>query len=85
VSGLICAVEIDPALPTTLYASTGSQILKSVNGGASWNSVGPPDGSISRVAIAVGPPTILYAASATDGVRIYNSIDGGSTWGVPGL
>jgi hypothetical protein len=80
VSSVICSVEIDSALPTTIYASTCGQILKSVDGGASWDSLSPPDESISRVAIAAGPPTILYAGSATDRVRIYSSTDGGVTW-----
>jgi len=80
VSGSVCSVEVDPDVATTLYVSTCSRIMKSMNGGASWISVGPPDGSISRVAIAVGRPTMLYAASATDRVRVYSSADGGVTW-----
>lgn len=80
VTGAVCSIEVDPEIATTLYVSTCSRIMKSIDGGANWTGVGPPDGSISRVAIAVGHPTMLYAASATDAVRVYNSVDGGVTW-----
>jgi hypothetical protein len=80
VADSICSIDVDPANPMTLYASTCSRIIKSMDGGTSWNSIDPPDESISRVAIAVGPPTVLYAASVTDQVRVYSSTDGGVTW-----
>lgn len=83
VSGLVCSVEVDPATPTTLYASTCSQLIKSADAGASWSSVGPTDAPISIVAIAAGPPTVLYAGSVElDGVRVFTSTDGGMTWSV---
>ena len=38
--GQICALAIDPATPTTLYAGTyGGGVFKSTNGGGNWSAV----------------------------------------------
>jgi hypothetical protein len=80
VSGQVCSVEIDPAaIPTTLYASLCSQIIKGIDLGdlgVNWRSVGPLE-PISSVAIAAGPPLILYA---WDGGQVFSSRDGGVNW-----
>jgi hypothetical protein len=84
VSGQVCSVEIDPAaIPTTLYASLCSQIMKGIDlgePGVNWSSVGPLE-PIYSVAIAAGPPLILYA---WDGVQVFSSIDGGVKWDIGG-
>jgi hypothetical protein len=83
VSGSICSVEVDPAIPTTLYASKCSQLLKSGDAGETWKSIGPTDGAIHSVAIAAGPPTVLYAVDGV-GARVFSSSDGGENWS-PGV
>jgi hypothetical protein len=47
VSDQLCSVEIILPIPTTLDASTCSQILKNVAGGGNCYSVGPPEPPIS--------------------------------------
>lgn len=85
---------IDPSNPDLLYAGIyGGGIMKSGNGGMSWESLsnGLPDKSATgRVALALDPqsPTVLYATMSKpifpdfDGRHLgtYKSSDGGSSW-----
>lgn len=81
----IRALVVDPAQPTTLYASgEGRGVFKSLDGGATWQSVLSSAQSV-RCLLMVGPATV-YAC--INGVQV--SHDGGSTWqsvsdGLPSL
>ncbi|MFO1220357.1 MAG: hypothetical protein U1E89_18500 [Burkholderiaceae bacterium] len=44
----------------------------------SWNSLGPPGGSVLSVVASPRAPTVLYAGTARNGV--FMSADGGQTW-----
>jgi uncharacterized repeat protein (TIGR01451 family) len=80
VSDQIDRLAVDPTNPQVVYAATESGLLKSIDGGSTWNSLawnasasgGYPD------VIAIDPkhPSILYAARG----YIARSADGGSTW-----
>jgi uncharacterized repeat protein (TIGR01451 family) len=79
-SDQIDRLAVDPTNPLVVYAATESGLLKSIDGGSTWNALtwnasvsqGYPD------VIAIDPkhPNILYAAREF----IARSADGGATW-----
>lgn len=77
---------IDPKDSSTLYAGTSTQgVLKSIDGGATWNesSKGLGDGRVDVLVINPLQPATLYAATydADWGEHgVFKSIDGGATW-----
>jgi hypothetical protein len=90
---LTTAIAIDPATPTTLYASVLDEgVFKSTNSGASWVPVNNGLTSLSVFSLAIDPttPTTIYAGTAsTTGGGVFRSLDGGASWtissGTPGL
>ena len=61
------ALVIDPQTPSTLYAGgPGSGVLKSTDGGASWNPVnfGLSNTSVSALAVDPQAPATIYAATS---------------------
>jgi photosystem II stability/assembly factor-like uncharacterized protein len=98
-NALISLIAIDPVTPSTIYVSappfgapTGAGgppvgvILKSTDGGASWNALGrglPPPAFISYLAIDPVNPSTLYAVMPSFGSPtpgIFKSTDGGQNW-----
>jgi photosystem II stability/assembly factor-like uncharacterized protein len=79
----ITALAVDPQTPTTLYAATSdARLLKSTDGGASWNVTGLTS-SAAITAIAVDPqtPSTVYASDASvSGSVLFKSVDGGQSW-----
>ena len=90
---------IDPHAPMTLYAGTGSYavvgsvgqpgtVLKSTDGGMSWqaSAAGLPAASIVALAVDPQTPTTLYAATVetvTNGggrSGVFKSVDAGGSW-----
>ena len=93
---------MDPKNPDILYASmwefrrtpwsfsSGGQysaLLKSTDGGKSWNKIhnGFPAGKLGRIAVAVAPsnPSVLYAVLETEQKKdrgLYRSDDAGKNW-----
>ncbi|MBC8046899.1 MAG: hypothetical protein H7Y00_08900, partial [Fimbriimonadaceae bacterium] len=74
--------SIDQSLsdPGILYCGTEpGEIYKSINGGASWESVTNPYYFAGVEAIEIDPldPDIVYAAN---GWNVYKTTDGGTTW-----
>ncbi len=77
--GPILALAIDPATPTTLYASTeGGVVFKSTNGGGSWTPTGLTNAWVVGLAIDPSAPATLYAGSYGSGV--FKTINGGDNW-----
>src|SRR5450756_837379 len=80
--GSVSVLAINPKVPSTLYASTGSQVFRSVDGGDTWIALNtsfagaPP----AVMALAIDPvtPSTLYAG--TYGSGIFRSADSGDTW-----
>ncbi len=71
---------IDPAVTTTLYATTEGGLLKSVNGGGEWQPTNTGLHQKNVCALAIDPvkTTTLYAGTMGGGIFI--STDGGKYW-----
>ena len=85
--GLVQAVAIDPATPTTLYAGTyGSGVFKSTNGGESGSPVNTGLSNTNVRSLVIDPltPTTLYAGT---GGGVFKSTNSGESWSAfnPGL
>jgi len=78
----IVSLVSDPARASTLYAATSLGLLRSLDKGATWNSIGgdtlPRDFIPSAVAINHHNSKELYVSY--DGLGIFKSFDGGQTW-----
>ncbi|MFY9550102.1 MAG: S-layer homology domain-containing protein [Thermoanaerobaculia bacterium] len=70
-------LAIDPSDPSVLFAAVSSGLLKSVDGGVTWNPGGSLP-SLTRLRIDPFAPAVLYAGTTAAGV--YKSTDGGQTW-----
>lgn len=68
---------LDPASGSTIYAGTAQGLLKSTDGGATWNSIAFSDTSVSNLAVDPTTPSTLYAG--TNG-HLYKSTDAGGSW-----
>ena len=82
-AGVVNGLAIDPKTPTTLYAAEEqSGLLKSTDGGATFNGIGgsglPGFGTYVALAIDPNTTTTLYASEQTNG--IFRSTDGGNSW-----
>lgn len=75
-------IEQHPVNSLTLLSSSGNNIYRSLNGGASWNNV-YNTGSISAFAFDRQNPNLVYAGELY-GSNIYRSSSGGATWTQPG-
>ncbi len=76
----VTCLAIDPSDPSILYAGTAGKVLKTKDGGDTWERKVdglPPDESIISLAIDPYAPQILYAGTY---VGLYTSNDGGDTW-----
>jgi len=88
----IISLVNDPAWPSTiLYATTPQGLLKSLDGGNTWNRIGEtlPQG-IPPSVITIAPCSHLEVYVGYDGLGVFKSDDGGQTWqpmneGLPGL
>jgi hypothetical protein len=82
--GTVRTIVIDPTNTQTVYAGTQDNgIYKSINGGASWTSIGKGVLSTLIMAIAIDPSNSQTLYTNGFGV-VYKSTDGGTTWsGLP--
>jgi photosystem II stability/assembly factor-like uncharacterized protein len=72
-------IAVDPVTPANVYAYTSNGLVKSTNGGASWNPPGNNSpGSVSSITIDPSNPSTLYAASNSG---VFKTTDGGVNWG----
>jgi len=89
--GMIYALAINPAAPSTLYAGTNwimacvdscvitdlGGMFRSADSAATWAAIGPTNSSVLALAINPVTPTILYAGTRGG---VSRSADGGVTW-----
>ena len=68
ISTTIRALAVDPTTPTTLYAGTNDSVLKSMDGGESWEPVKAGLSAVEELAIDPMTPAILYAGTWGGGV-----------------
>ena len=78
-------VTIDPVSPSTIYvdfnAGKEQGILKSTDGGESWNILYTAQGiSPHGLVVDLITPSTLYARSSNSAGSILKSTDGGQTW-----
>lgn len=74
----ILDIAFHPVDPNIVYVTTdASGIYKTTNAGAQWQRTGITSGAFTRIVIDRITPSTLYA---TDGRRIYKSLDGGGNW-----
>ena len=77
---------MDPTDPNTLYLQWGDYegygLLKSTNGGARWEHIGPASGSEPVLVIDPARPATLYAGTDRG---VFRSTDGGANWKLAGL
>lgn len=83
----ISAIGISASNSNTLYLATGDAdggdtyaigVVKSTDGGATWNTVGNVPGQLSDVLVDPANANIVYVCSRYNGV--YKSTDGGASW-----
>lgn len=87
----VSAIAIDPSNPQVMYIGTGDRdardtygvgILKSTDGGATWNTTGlawttNQNRVVCEIVIIAGSPAVLLAATSNG---IWRSTDGGQSW-----
>ena len=74
---------VDPATPTTLYASTLQGLYQSVDGGSTWALLpGLPTGLPYRIALVPTAPGTIYAGMFFGFApnRLYKTTSGGASW-----
>src|SRR5512143_642216 len=85
-----------PGDPKVYYfGATGGGVWKSLDGGASWESIFDKEGTgdIGSIAVAESDPNIVYVGTGEACIRgntsfgdgVYKSLDGGKTWKNVGL
>jgi photosystem II stability/assembly factor-like uncharacterized protein len=87
--GYVYSLVVDPRNAETVYAGTWSRgLLKTTNGGASWQRLGP--GWVGALALDPNDPETIYVGAvgsytATAESGVSKSTDGGRTWQPAGL
>src|SRR5450756_1623668 len=80
--GNVSVLAINPKTPATVYASTGSQVFRSINGGDTWTALNTSFATTPSpvTCLAIDPlmPSTLYAG--TNGNGVFRSTDSGDTW-----
>lgn len=79
-SGTIRSIAIDPHNPTTVFAAQDSTIVRSIDGGLTWQLVytDANKSAVNTVVIDTYDHQKIYTATA--GGQIFKSIDGGDHW-----
>lgn len=78
---VITALQASPDISDVLYAGTSTGvIIKSTNGGATWDNIGVAKGPVTKILFEKGAPEKIALLVLEKGVDI--SMDGGKTWNV---
>jgi hypothetical protein len=68
--------------PTTIYAGTEGGLLKSVNGGNTWQNLSPSGGFESTVTAIAIDPVNTHTIYVGGGNKLYKTTDDGAHWTV---
>lgn len=71
--------EIDPMMPTTIYAAY-QQVYKSTDKGDSWTSIGNPSSGSTLNLLKIAPSNSSYIYAARSNGNIWRTTNGGTTW-----
>ena len=71
--------EIDPMLPTTIYAAY-QQVYKSTDMGESWVSIGNPSSGATLNLLKIAPSNANTMYAARSNGNIWKTTNGGTTW-----
>lgn len=79
---LILRLAMDPSNPQILYATSSTELFRTIDGGATWTSLGALsiDSFGSAIFYDPRPPATLFLTSNANGSGIYKSTDEGATW-----
>ena len=81
--GQLRIISLAPSDENVIYASTYATLYVTFDGGANWNRIdnGLPN-SISDVTVSANNPNWVWVTCSnyTNGDKVYESTDGGSTW-----
>lgn len=80
---LVRAIAVHPTDPNIVYIGTWYEVMKSVDGGASWSELpwpGQHDAEVLAIAIDPHAPDTVYAAGGVISYKVARSTDGGATW-----
>ncbi len=76
--GSFGAVKIHPTDPNIVYATTGGKIIKTSDGGTSWNTVYSESGFWGNcIAISAVDPAVVLVAAETG---LYRTVNAGTSW-----
>ncbi|MBI5547599.1 MAG: hypothetical protein HY901_27260 [Deltaproteobacteria bacterium] len=85
----LVALAVAPSTPTTLYAasnvaavSAGVQVLKTTDGGQSWQTLSVASAHATVKALAIDPTDAqtVYAGTSCCGGGLFKTTDGGASW-----
>ena len=81
-SNTVTVIAINPLRPNFIYIATNSGILKTRNGGETWESITKGLGSTRIISLAIHPTLTATLFAGTMGDSVYRSLDGGQLWGI---
>jgi len=77
----ISTMAINPASPEIIYAAAGTSLLKTTDGGLSWNATGYDQMTpIATIAIDPLDPNVIYIGTGDYWSGLFKSTDGGNNW-----
>jgi hypothetical protein len=85
-AGSVRSIEISRSNPNVMYFhETSGNIMKSLDGGVTWNPCTIPttsNRSLAALSVSGTDPNVLWVAyrNAGNGQKVFKTIDGGATW-----
>jgi photosystem II stability/assembly factor-like uncharacterized protein len=76
--GAVNAVVVAASDPSVVWAGNAAGVFRSVDGGATWSSVGGPLADVGFLAVHPSNPNKAWALTYT--AHVYRTDDGGATW-----